>query len=229
MRVRATPELEPAVREVDLTPERDGVARMRIRTARGTVEGMLHEAPEAARGVILVGGVGGGFNGPANLYPELAETLRRQGITALRLDYRHATSLTASIHDVLAAIEALDRRGVERVALVGWSFGGAVVISAGALSDRVAGVATVASQSYGTDLAPALAPRPLLLLHGTGDQTLMPACSQEIFYRAREPKEIELYPGANHGLDQVRDQMEARLREWLRKTLEEPGGNHARG
>jgi dienelactone hydrolase len=35
--------------------------------------------------------------------------------------------------------------GGERVNLVGWSFGGAVVISAGAANDAVVGIATVAS------------------------------------------------------------------------------------
>lgn len=58
------------------------------------------------------------------------------------------------------------------MALVGWSFGGAVVITAGARSSNVVGVATVASQTYGTDSVSSLAPKSLLLLHGTGDTCL---------------------------------------------------------
>jgi pimeloyl-ACP methyl ester carboxylesterase len=38
---------------------------------------------------------------------------------------------------------------VQRVVLVGHSFGGAVVITAGAVHDRVAGVVALASQTYG--------------------------------------------------------------------------------
>jgi fermentation-respiration switch protein FrsA (DUF1100 family) len=108
------------------------------------------------------------------------------------------------------------------VAVIGWSFGGAVAISAGALSDHVVGVATVASQSYGTELAEKLAPRALLLLHGAADNTLPTACSKDIFDRAGEPKEITIYPRANHGLDQVCDQMKEQLEEWLLRVLAQP-------
>jgi dienelactone hydrolase len=142
----------PEVQSVDVTPERDNVSQVVIHTARGIVNARLDAAPGATAGTVMVGGVGGGFTGPASAYPELGRELSCQGISSLRLDFRNTRSLTASVHDVLAGIEALAQMGVERVALIGWSFGGAVVISAGALSDRVLGVATVASQSYGTDL-----------------------------------------------------------------------------
>jgi len=49
------------------------------------------------------------------------------------------------------------------VALVGHSFGGAVVIRVGVASPAVATVAALSSQSYGTEDVASLAPRPLFL------------------------------------------------------------------
>lgn len=213
---------EMVIRNVDLGPDRRGVRDLHIRTNWGDIEGRLNLPDGAAQGVIMVGDTEGGFTGPASVYPELAEELAQEGIASLRLDYRHPAVLEECMPDVLAAIEALADLGVERVALIGWSFGGAVAIWAGALSDRVAAVATVASQSYGTDMVDALAPRPLLLLHGNADRTLPPGSSRDIFRRAGQPKEIEIYPGANHGLDQVRDKMRERLAHWVLACLAEP-------
>lgn len=105
------------------------------------------------------------------------------------------------------------------MALVGHSFGGAVVISAGALSDDVAAVAALSSQTYGTSLADQVSPRPLLLMHGTNDEILPDTCSRQIYERAREPKELRLYPGCRHGPDECRDQIDADLTAWLAGQL----------
>lgn len=217
----------PDIQGIDTSRGSDGIREMQIETDRGDVFGWVHLVPEATTGVVMVGGAGGGVTGPASIYPELAEALRRHGVMSLRLDYRHAHDLEECVYDTLTGTEALGQMGVERVALIGWSFGGAVVITAGALSDRVVGVATVATQSYGTDLAPMLSPRALLLLHGTGDHTLPYACSEEIYRRAGEPKELEICPLANHGLDEVRDRMKFRLTEWLLRVLPKLEDAHA--
>jgi fermentation-respiration switch protein FrsA (DUF1100 family) len=105
------------------------------------------------------------------------------------------------------------------VGLVGWSFGGAVVITAAAVHEDVKAVATVATQSAGTDGAEHLGDKPILLLHGTGDKTLSPACSEEVYGMVRGPKELKIYEGANHGLDQVRDEMLEKLREFFFENL----------
>jgi pimeloyl-ACP methyl ester carboxylesterase len=70
---------------------------------------------------------------------------------------------------------------VQRVVLVGHSFGGAVVITAGAVHDRVAGVVALASQTYGARLAGQLAPRPLLVVHGKADTRLPYTCGVQIY------------------------------------------------
>ncbi len=167
----------------------------------------------------MVGGAGGGIHGPAGIYEVLAESLLHEGVVGLRLDYRRPNHLGECVADVLAALEHLSGQGIARAALVGWSFGGAVVIEAGARSEIVVGVATVASQTYGTGSVRLLAPKSLLLLHGTADRTLPDRCSRDLYARAREPRELVLYPGGDHGLTRHRRQVLEKLLGWSRDLL----------
>ena len=187
---------------------------LKIPTAEGTVRGILHPAESARGAIVMVGGAGGGVNGPAGIYEELATRLQREGIAALRLDYRHPNDLDDCVHDVLAAIDFLHHEGVDRVVLLGWSFGGAVVITAGAVSSLVVGVATVASQTYGANAVAYLSPKSLLLLHGTADATLPDSCSRQLYAEAGEPKKLVLYPGDNHGIHHHAADMRDTLYRW---------------
>jgi alpha-beta hydrolase superfamily lysophospholipase len=155
------------------------------------------------------------------MYPRLAAELAQHGIASLRLHYRHPNYLEECVMDTILAVAYLvQARQCTRIALVGHSFGGAVVISAGALSENIAAVVAMSSQTYGTDLAPQISPRPLLVLHGTADQVLSDRCAHDIYARAREPKQILLYPGCRHGLDECQDQVDKDVVEWLCKQLE---------
>jgi fermentation-respiration switch protein FrsA (DUF1100 family) len=60
-----------------------------------------------------------------------------------------------------------------------------------------------------------LAPRPLLLVHGTADTILDCAASQDIYDRALEPKRLVLYEGADHSLVSCADELFELLRDWL--------------
>ena len=84
---------------------------------------------------------------------------------------------------------------------------GAVVIKAGELSPAVAAVAALSSQRFGTSTVENLAPRPLLLVHGTADTILPHEASQDIYDRARQPKRLTLIEGASHGLMEARDEV----------------------
>lgn len=190
-----------------------------IATPEGTVVGILREVPNAAAAVIMLGGATGGMHGPAGSYLDLARLLQREGITSLRLDYRHANHLDACVYDTLAGIDALQQLGARRVALIGWSFGGAVVITAGAESDAVVGVATVASQTHGTQAVSRLGQRDLLLCHGTADATLPDRCSQDIYARASCPKELKLFPNGNHGITNYRMELLDTLNTWAQNIL----------
>jgi hypothetical protein len=198
-----------------------GVERLRLETNAGTIHGRLH--PSEADGdaaVLWVFGAGGGLGGPAGgLYPRLAEQLRPQGVSSLRLDYRRAGYLEESVLDTLMGIAYLQTRGKTRVVLVGHSFGGAVVITAGAVSDEVVAVAALSSQTYGAGAVGRLSPRPVLFIHGEADEVLPDTCSRSLYAKADEPKELILYPGCRHGLDQCREELDRNLLAWLRRVL----------
>lgn len=199
----------------------DGVEELLFQTNQGQMPARLHPAPLGAPAVVWVSGAGGGLDGPAwGMYPRLATQLVALGIASLRLHYRRPNHLEECVVDTMLGVQHLvQQRGYGAVALVGHSFGGAVVISAGALSPEVKAVVAMSSQTYGADLAPQVSPRPLLLLHGTSDEILPAACSEYIYGQAQEPKELILYPNCRHGLDQCRDQVDADLVRWLQRVL----------
>lgn len=190
-----------------------------IPTDRGAIHAVYHPVGGAQAAVLMVGGTDGGFDGPADrIYPTLAADLTARGIAALRLDFRlHQTpgDVEEGTHDVLAGVRFLADAGVGRVALVGHSFGGAVVVRAGARSERVVAVVTLATQSYGVEDAPRLAPRALLVVHGLNDQRLPPDCSRYLYALAREPKRLVLLEGAKHSLRQRREDLRVLLVDWL--------------
>ncbi len=194
-----------------------------IPTERGPVDGVFHPVNRARAAVIMVGGTDGGFDGPADrIYPSLADDLAANGVASLRLDFRRRDVpgiVPECVHDVLAAIEYLQGQGVQRVALVGHSFGGAVVVAAGAKSKAVVAVVTLSTQSFGVQDAPKLSPRALLVVHGLADQRLSPDCSRYLYSLAREPKELALLEGAKHSLRQRRDDLRELLVEWLTGRL----------
>lgn len=155
----------------------------------------------------------GGTHGPSNIYHPLAEALQKEGISGLLIDCRVDSDLNECILDVLACIDYLDKIYLmNNIGLVGWSFGGAVVISAAARDNRVKTVVTVASQSYGTSDVDRIAPASILLLHGMADKTLPYECSIDVESRAREPKKILLFSNGDHGISQYKDEMYRAIR-----------------
>jgi len=192
-----------------------------LQTNRGDIATQYHRVPRASVGAVWVGGAGGGLDGPARgLYPEACRRLQRNGVAGLRLHYRLPNHLEECVLDTLLGVKFLAREGCQHAALVGHSFGGAVVIAAGALSERVRAVVPMSTQTYGTGLAPQVAPRAMLLVHGTADKVLPASCSRQVFDRAGEPKELMLYPGAGHGLDEVREELLDLLVRWIPEHLE---------
>src|SRR5438046_1338002 len=86
-----------------------------------------------------------------------ADAAARQGAC------RRRGELRGCVAEVLAGVAALVEKAAMPVAVVGHSFGGAVVIQAGLASPTVTAVAALSSQSFGTDGVERLAPRPLFL------------------------------------------------------------------
>lgn len=209
------------IKNVLSQPTRDGYSRLVLLTNRGRVQCRYYPAPGTSRGVIFVGGTGGGWDSPANeFYPQLCADLAGRGIAALRVRYRFPKRLQEASLDVLAGLGYLQTQGIEAAGLVGHSFGGAVVIQAAATCQLVRTVVTLATQSLGTDPVAELSPRcSILLVHGEADTVLPPYCSEWAYFVAGDPKRLVLYEGAGHGLDEVSGALTGLVSEWLADRL----------
>lgn len=215
--------LEMVIHDIAIRSTEEGYQSVRLETSRGTVACRYYQVPDVRCAVIWVGGVGGDWDTPAQgLYPRLCQELMAEGIASLRVRYRYPTELEEAILDVLAGIAYLQRDGIDAVALVGHSFGGAVVIQAAAASDVVCSIVTLATQSYGAAPVANLAPRcSILAIHGAEDQVLPPSCSVYVHRLADEPKRLVIYEGAGHGLDEVAAEVHQTVHDWIVERLSE--------
>ncbi|MCA9846472.1 MAG: alpha/beta hydrolase [Dehalococcoidia bacterium] len=177
-----------------------GWLEVELDTTRGLIT-LVMAAYEGGTGVaIFLAGAGGGDRGPANeLYVRLGNELAGQGISAVRVKYREPGEFEECVADAMAALSFLKAVGAQKVVLVGHSFGGAVAVKTGELSPLSTAVCSMSTQRYGTFEVEELG-KPLLLIHGSRDEVLDKAASEDVFERAREPKRIVILEGAGHGL-----------------------------
>ncbi|HLF09485.1 MAG TPA: alpha/beta hydrolase [Dehalococcoidia bacterium] len=204
----------------EIKPTNDGDLVL-LRTDRGEIGCLLMSATGADTAVLWAGSL----SAEDRLSPiarSVAKDLREDGVSSLAVRYRRPFELEDSVQDTLAALLFFRQVGVQRVALVGHSFSGAVAIAAAPLSEAVVAVAALASQTYGARNVANIAPRPLLLVHGTADQRLDPYCSEQIYSWAKKPKELVLIEGATHGLSEHPEFLLPLLRRWLTEKLRPP-------
>lgn len=195
---------------------------LKFHTSRGEFSGIIHRAENSTRAVIYVCGARGGFTGPGpESYARLSGRLLGEGITSLRMDYRFPNDLLECALDLMVGAGYLHDNGYGPVVVVGHSFGGAVVIAAGANSPHIKGVVSLSPQTYGAGMAGQLAPRKLLVAHGKADTRLPFSCSLQIYEWAKEPKELVLFEEAGHRLEECRDELETLLASWIPATLDE--------
>jgi len=213
--------LEMIVHDTETLTTRDGYIPITLITNRGDIQLRYFPVPGATQAAVWVGGAGGGWDTPAQgLYPRLCRDLTREKIASLWVRYRRANVLNECVLDVLAGLLYLEQQKIEAAALTGHSFGGAVVIQSAARSPLVRSVITLATQSYGIGPVAQFAPGvSLLLIHGTADRVLPAACSQFTYRTAHEPKEIVLYEGASHGLDEAAAEVYQTARRWIIERL----------
>jgi uncharacterized protein len=211
----AEDDLEMRILGVDPGDEIAGARKLHLRTSRGTIPVILHGVENPSRAILCVCGAIGGFDGPAMLYPQLGLAMPQHGFAVARMNYRQPNEFDECVLDTLAALSFLKGMGHDRVALIGHSFGGAVVINAGTLSPLVATVVAVSSQLAGAHVVGELAPKPLLLIHGTADTILSDDCSRMLYERAGEPKMLKLFDGADHRLNGRTDELFTLVKDWI--------------
>ncbi|RXA20477.1 alpha/beta hydrolase [Methanosarcina sp. MSH10X1] len=212
--------LEVAILDLKREPG-DSFELVRIDTSRGRIDCHYYRAEQADKGVIMVGGIGGGFDTPAeNLYPRLCVDLKKAGISSLRVSFRYPTDLTEAIVDVLVGLGFLKAENIRVFGLIGHSFGGAVVVQAAFNDMGIKTVVTLATQSHGISPISLLpASTSVFLIHGEADETLPPSSSVYAYNLAHEPKKIKIYKNAGHGLKEVSDEVYAEVRNWIMDNL----------
>lgn len=192
-----------------------GELKVELNTTRGVITTHLRPCEGRTGCVIFLGGAGGGVRGPANaIYERIGEELVAAGVTSLRVEYREPGEFEESVVDALAGASFLRGIGATEAVVVGHSFGGAVAIKAAELSELVTGVVAMSSQRYGTQDVNELN-KPLLLIHGSRDEILDKAASEDIFERALEPKRLEILEGAGHGLIEVESRVHDLLMDFI--------------
>ena len=207
---------------ISAKPNDDETIDLIIGTNRGEIQAILHPKEGQDGAVIFVGG-GRELKGPADgLYEELARELTEQGITSLRLGQRRPEVFIEAVADVLAGISFMRGIGARRLALVGHSSNGAVAIKSAAFSPDVVAVASLSGQTFGAQDVAEIAPRRLLVVHGRDDDVLPYTDAERIYEWAGEPKELILYPGANHGLREAKTELTEKLEEWIREVVGPP-------
>ncbi len=190
---------------------------------------------EGDRGVVLL-----------HMYPAdqtswfaIAERLAGDGYLVLTLDFRGYGGSSGQKDigliglDVEAAVSEIERQGATAVALVGASMGGTAALMAADMATArgapVAGVATLSApvEFKGLSAADAVVrvTEPKLFLGTEGDSG--GEAAQELYQRAAEPREVEVYRGSEHGTDMLEGSegaaVAARLERWLAAVLGEPG------
>lgn len=207
--------LELALHSVAVAGRVDDGYQVLLQTTRGEIPGILRAREGGESAVIFAGGASGGFREPASgLFTRLARDLLTLGVSSLHLAYRDPDRFDECVLDILAGGSFLGGIGAERLVLIGHSMGGAVAIKAGQFGSRIVAVAALSSQLHGTDQVASLAPRPLLLVHGLEDQVLEATASELIYERARQPKQLVIYPEADHSLAQCAGELQTLLLDW---------------
>jgi alpha/beta superfamily hydrolase len=192
-----------------------------ISTPISPIHGLWRPSNHNRAAVLLLPGRDNALSGPADLYTQLAPSLQHVAGVA-QISYHHPGSLAECRACILNALDAFSRQGVERVALIGWDFGGAVAIAAGAQSPLVTGVACLAPDPCASDAIAAISPRRLLLAHGSADTVIPQSASILLHTQAGHPTELALYPNETHDFIRYRAAILQRLILWSTTLLRTP-------
>jgi alpha-beta hydrolase superfamily lysophospholipase len=146
----------------------------------------------------------------------------------------------------LAATEGIDHT---RIALRGSSMGGFLAIHTAAISDEIAGVIAICpaneqgllrglrqetlemrvedrgaleawlGEHNVRDATEEIGPRPLILLHAEGDQSIPLNLSEEIYERALGPRKLIKVPGGSHRSVQHDEELQTTALRWLERQI----------
>lgn len=193
--------------------------RLDFRTTRGDFRAFYHTSPGLQHGVVFIGGSQAEVDGPASIYPDLARDLLSDGIASLMVSCRVPHDCAQCSIDTLLALQYMDDEALRDVALVGWSFSGAVALIAGSFARNVRGVAAISTFDVSQQCLRRLSSKPILLLHGESDRESSVNVPRWIYDQAAGPRSLIVYADAGHNLVEVKNQVNADLYRWIMQTL----------
>jgi alpha/beta superfamily hydrolase len=180
------------------------------------LHGLLHRGQSKTPGIVLCP-PHPNFGGTMDFYllADLVREFSKSRYTTLRFNYRGVPPSTGTYgggsgetDDILKAVEFIRKQqnvNRERIALIGYSFGGSLVLMVAERANAKA-IVPISPQVNPfetkldvTDHARRIT-SPVLLIHGKADDTV-PYSDSEIIYKALEKskeKTIQLIDGANH-------------------------------
>lgn len=199
---------------------RNGVTRLTFNTTRGAFSAVAHLGEGVRRAVVMLSGARGGFGGPNSLYARLAPELASNGIGAVRLSYRTPGDCVQCAIDALVALQHLADEGIDEVLLVGWSFGAAVAMAAGALARTVRGVAALSTEGSAERRVRRFRPKPILFIHGEADAVAPLEAARRVYDQAMTPKRLITYSGAGHNLAEAAERLRRDIWAWITGSLE---------
>lgn len=231
------------------------------------------DAQRAPRAIVIFapgscGGMGPGLTDTASasqfdasvrsIYTLVAERAAALGVASMIHSYREPpidhrnvknsrSSLVMGVEDCMAAVQYMTRPervgGNARIILVGFSYGGAVVLGAAGklmedrnLRQRILGLALLGSATGGiwwreraddrlSTVCPSLgglqgilsqlAGNPVLVVHGIDDKTLPVSVARDLYMHAKEPKGLALIEGGSHRMGEAKKAVTKFLLEWL--------------
>lgn len=215
-------ELSPSpARPIRLEPgDGAGPAEARYWPAHGA-DCDTHNRPVA--GIVFVSGVDGGFIEPADgIYSRIADRLAARGIPSVFVQYRAPGELEPSVNDALAAAAHLRAAGARKLAIVGWSFGGAVITHAASRLPEAATIVGFAPQAKDTEAVAAFrADQSILLFHSDADENVPFISSRQILDEAPPAARTKFFEieGANHALDGEGERIAPVALGWLEAEL----------
>jgi uncharacterized protein len=214
-----------------------GAERVQFNSGGYMLVGMFHRAEGNPREAVIIShGFAADKNSDKWIY--VCDSFAAAGISALRFDHMGCgesgglfenVTLTERIADLRAAVTYVrERREIERVALIGSSFGGDTALHVAA--DPGIACAAIVATPYTFDFASemdtgaakieidgkrvkrgllediekydigaqAAKVSRLLVMHGTQDEVVPPSDARIIYEYASEPKQLEMIEGADH-------------------------------
>lgn len=187
------------------------------------VEIKYQQCPDSIGTVIAIGGTGGGFYGPSNIYDDFAMHFNELKLSLLRVNVfpdhiEGAKNLLVGL-DFLKSIN-----NNKPVLLIGWSMGGASIIHiAKHIQDNnlfeLKGLITLAGQSYGAEPLSELSNIPVYIIHGTADKCMGPRVAESLYKIANQPKELVLLKDASHWMSEKHEELLTIVYNWIIRSF----------